>query len=84
VEIFEEEEKELELTFDLDLKSSLDMLSRWTGVPTDDLRSSLSVWDPDRVFKYLMNHWLFVIFSLARSRENDLKPCWDKKRSSQS
>jgi hypothetical protein len=84
VEAFEEEEKELELTFDLDLKSSLDMLARWTGVPTDDLRSSVSVWDPDRVFRYIMNHLLFVIFSLARSRDNDPNPCWDRKRSSPS
>lgn len=84
LEVYEEEEKELELTFDLDLKSSLDMLARWTGVPTDDLRSSVSVWDPDRVFRYIMNHLLFVIFSLARSRESDPTPCWDKKRPSQS
>ncbi|KAF3390189.1 hypothetical protein F1880_009157 [Penicillium rolfsii] len=84
VEVYEEEEKELELTFDFDLKSSLDMLARWTGVPTDDLRSSVSVWDPDRVFRYIMNHLLFVIFSLARSRDNDTNPCWDMKRPSQS
>ncbi|KAJ5886687.1 uncharacterized protein N7473_009361 [Penicillium subrubescens] len=84
LEAYEEEEKELELTFDLDLKSSLDMLARWTGVPTDDLRSSVSVWDPDRVFKYIMNHLLFVIFSLARSGGNDPNPCWDKKRPSHS
>lgn len=84
LEVYEEEEKELELTFDLDLKSSLDMLARWTGVPTDDLRSSVSVWDPDRVFRYIMNHLLFVIFSLARSGGNDPNPCWDKKRPSQS
>lgn len=84
LEAYGEEEKELELTFDLDLKSSLDMLARWTGVPTDDLRSSVSVWDPDRVFRYIMNHLLFVIFSLARSRDNGPNPCWDKKRPSQS
>lgn len=83
VELFEEEENELEFRFDLDLEASLNKLSRWTGVPTDDLCSDISVWDPERVFQYLMKYLLFVIFSLARSRDHDPNPCWDKRPPSQ-
>lgn len=72
IELFEEEEKELELTFDLDLRSSLDKLARCTNVLTEDLcsdqTSDLLILDPDRVAEYLTKYLRFVMFSLARSR----------------
>lgn len=82
IELFEEEEKELELTFDLDLRSSLDKLARCTNVLAEDLcsdqTSDLLIWDPDRVAKYLTNYLLFVMFSLARSRDDNLNPSDEK------
>ena len=82
IELFEEEEKELELSFDLDLHSSLNRLARCTNVPAEDLCSDqtpdLLAWDSDRVAEYLTNYLLFVMFSLARSRDNNLNPCYEK------
>lgn len=76
--LFEEEENELELTFDLDLHSSLDKLARCTNVLAEDLcsdqTSDLLIWDPDRVAEYLTKYLLFVMFSLAHSRDNNLNP----------
>jgi hypothetical protein len=82
IELFEEEEKELELTFDLDLHSSLNRLARCTNVPAEDLCSDqtpdLLAWDSDRVAEYLTKYLLFVMCSLARSRDNNLNLCYEK------
>ncbi|KAJ5358837.1 uncharacterized protein N7496_011250 [Penicillium cataractarum] len=74
-----EEEKDLELTFDLDLLSSLNML-----VPGGNLSSGLSVQDPDRIFEFFMRYMLFVIFSLAHARDCDPTPYLTKRRPPQS
>ncbi|KAJ5153242.1 uncharacterized protein N7482_009720 [Penicillium canariense] len=71
-ELIAEEEKELELGFDLDLPGSLNKLARWSGVSTDDACSGLSFRQSDQVFEYFMKYLVFVIFSLARSRDRAL------------
>lgn len=84
VELYEEEENELEFRFDLDLEGSLKKLSEWAGVSTDTLCSERSTLDPDRVFEYLMKYLLWVLFSLARARDYEPNPCLRKKPSPRS
>lgn len=82
----EEEEKEIELIFDLDLQSSLSKLSRWIRLPTGNISSDLSVQDPDRVFEYFVRCMLFVLFaivSLARVQDYNPHPCLAKRRPGQ-
>ncbi|KAJ5896662.1 uncharacterized protein N7473_006061 [Penicillium subrubescens] len=88
VEPFEEEEKKIELIFDLDLQSSLKNLSRWTRLPTGNPFSDLSIQDQYRVFVFFMRCMLFVLFviaSLARAQDYDYNsnPCLVKRRPGQ-
>ena len=84
LELYEEEENELEFRFDLDLEASLKKLSEWTGVSTDTPSFEQSALDPDRVFEYLMKYLLWVLFSLARARDYEPNPCLRKKPSPRS
>lgn len=86
VEPFEEEEKEIELIFDLDLQSSLSKLSRWIRLPTGNVSSDLLVQDPDRVFEYFVRCMLIILFalvSLARVQDYNPHTCLAKRRPGQ-
>ncbi|KAJ5198139.1 uncharacterized protein N7498_007256 [Penicillium cinerascens] len=57
------------IQFDFDLQSALSKLSKWTGGSSRDIASDMCISDPGRVFEYLTAYILYVIMSLARSRD---------------
>lgn len=65
----EECDGDILIQFDFDLQSALSKLSKWTGGPSRDIASDMCISDPGRVFEYLTAYILYVIMSLARSRD---------------
>ena len=57
------------IQFDFDLQSALSKLSKWTGGSSHNIASDMCISDPDRIFEYLTAYILYVIMSLARTRD---------------
>jgi hypothetical protein len=62
-------EGDILIELNLDLESVLHKLSKWTGGFSGDIFSDMCISDPGRVFRYLTAYILYVIMSLARSRD---------------
>ncbi|KAJ5882818.1 uncharacterized protein N7473_011080 [Penicillium subrubescens] len=67
VELFDDEEIEIQISFDFDLQSSLTRFSCWTGALSKDFGPDMSVRYPRPVFEYFSKYIWFVIVSLAWS-----------------
>jgi len=60
---------DIEIEFDFDLQSALSKLSKLTGRSSTDITCDMCISDTNHVFEYLTAYILYVIMSLARSRD---------------
>lgn len=77
VEGDEKDEEEIKVEFDFDLHSALSRMSTWTGGSSGDEYNDLSTSDSSRVLEYFAAYILYVMMSLARSRDHISDPDLD-------
>lgn len=66
----EKDEEEINVKFDFDLHSALSKMSKWTGGSSGYGYHDLSTSDSRRVLEYFVAYVLYVMMSLARSRDH--------------
>lgn len=66
----EENDTDILIEFNFDLGVALAKLGRYTGGSSMDIFSDLCISDPGRLFEYLTAYILYVIVSLAHSRDH--------------
>ena len=66
----EENDGDILIEFNFDLGIALSKLGRYTGGSSMDIFSDMCISDPGRLFEYLTAYILYVIMSLAHSRDH--------------